>query len=132
MSNYRGNKRLDYTKIHRERTTNNRYYQDNISYGYNTIKSSPRGYSEVIIEWLDNNLSKVVKDGIGFNNRAFDTIVYRCGRRQAELSFGSTNIRFTVRKEYLGDVERETVIDYCHPKMFEYLKLAITRFYNGI
>jgi hypothetical protein len=130
--NYYGSKRLDYTKPYKTRRAN-------LVSGIvrpSAIHFCPEEFIRATMEWLDENLSEVIKRGIGFNKASVNNCnEYRTSdakRRRATLLFLSTRVKFTVCEDLFGPEEWGTEVDYADPRMFDILALAMKRFYNGL
>lgn len=102
----------------------------------------PEGFQEVIMEWLDNNLTPVVKKHIAFQKEIGSTnILLRTDlshlSEHRHLGFRSTVMGFIRFRETdisitCSDTGLSVAVEYAHPQLFEILRTALSKFYNGI
>jgi len=91
------------------------------------------------MEWLDNELSAMIKRNIRFNKGASSQWIHlkttsdTCDEpRQGRMVFYPEKVEVVAYDGHNFDKETLASVEYAHPQIFEILQRALTRFYNGV
>ena len=91
-----------------------------------------------ILEWIDENLPDMIKQGINFRKTAktlinFSTNPNFCAEeRRGTMSFENDRIIITCRKgRYSFKTDWTVECVYADPKMFDHVATALRRIFNG-
>lgn len=127
-----------------ERAYQTRIARDSFSVDVNetlrrTLSNAPpEGYQEVIMQWLDEHLPVIIKRNIQFTASATKQwIALRTNLDTCDEERSGRLVFYADRIEVIGNnrAYQETMkvaVEYAHPQLFEILRQALTRFYNGV
>lgn len=98
----------------------------------------PEGFQRAIMEWLDNDLPTIIKKNINFDKNAstqwvrLSTNLDTCDEvRHGRLVFYPEKVEVARQDRHWNETILVSV-EYAHPEIFEILRAALTRFYNGV
>jgi len=133
---YYGPKKLQYSKIYNygSNTPNNDRWAMQDETGI--IGGPPKDFIIAITEWIDESLPPMIKQAINFRKATKQTIYlstnvdYTSVRRTGSIIFSEDKV--SVLSGSWSEKSWTVDILYADPKMFDYLLIALKRFYNDV